>query len=117
MQELRQFAAAHLVDFKVPRQIVFLKEIPKGTTGKIQRIGLAEKLKAELAKFSERDGAGSSAPRTPLEKELVSIWQQVLGVQQIGIQDDFLNMGGDSIKAASIMMCVDDHFKVYLALS
>jgi acyl-CoA synthetase (AMP-forming)/AMP-acid ligase II len=42
--ELRDFAAIHLAQFKVPRKIVFLDEIPKGATGKLMRIGLAEKL-------------------------------------------------------------------------
>ena len=42
--EIRQFAAGRLADFKVPRKILFLDEIPKGATGKLQRIGLAEKL-------------------------------------------------------------------------
>jgi acyl-CoA synthetase (AMP-forming)/AMP-acid ligase II len=41
---LRDFAAQRLAQFKVPRRIVFLPEIPKGATGKLQRIGLAEKL-------------------------------------------------------------------------
>ena len=43
-RELREFASARIADFKVPRRIVFLDEIPKGATGKMQRIGLAEKL-------------------------------------------------------------------------
>jgi acyl-CoA synthetase (AMP-forming)/AMP-acid ligase II len=43
-RELREFAASRLADFKVPRKWVFLPEIPKGATGKIQRIGLAAKL-------------------------------------------------------------------------
>lgn len=43
-RELRDFAALHLADFKVPRKVVFLAEIPKGATGKLMRIGLAEKL-------------------------------------------------------------------------
>jgi acyl-CoA synthetase (AMP-forming)/AMP-acid ligase II len=43
-QELRAFAAPHLADFKIPRKIVFLAEIPKGPTGKLQRIGLAQRL-------------------------------------------------------------------------
>jgi acyl-CoA synthetase (AMP-forming)/AMP-acid ligase II len=43
-RELRDFAAGHLADFKVPRKVVFLAEIPKGATGKLMRIGLAEKL-------------------------------------------------------------------------
>jgi acyl-CoA synthetase (AMP-forming)/AMP-acid ligase II len=42
--DLRAFVADRLVDFKVPRKILFLEEIPKGATGKLQRIGLAEKL-------------------------------------------------------------------------
>ena len=43
-REVRDFVATHLADFKVPRRIVILDEIPKGATGKLQRIGLAEKL-------------------------------------------------------------------------
>jgi oxalate---CoA ligase len=43
-RELRDFAATRLADFKVPRKIVLLSEIPKGATGKLQRIGLASKL-------------------------------------------------------------------------
>ena len=43
-RDIREFVAERLVDFKVPRRILFLDEIPKGATGKLQRIGLAEKL-------------------------------------------------------------------------
>jgi acyl-CoA synthetase (AMP-forming)/AMP-acid ligase II len=43
-RELREFAARRLADFKVPRKVVFVPEIPKGATGKLQRIGLAAKL-------------------------------------------------------------------------
>jgi oxalate---CoA ligase len=43
-RELRDFAATRLADFKVPRKILFMAEIPKGATGKLQRIGLAAKL-------------------------------------------------------------------------
>jgi acyl-CoA synthetase (AMP-forming)/AMP-acid ligase II len=43
-KELREFAARRLADFKVPRQVLFLPEIPRGATGKLQRIGLAAKL-------------------------------------------------------------------------
>ncbi|MEA2779221.1 MAG: oxalate---CoA ligase, partial [Rhodospirillaceae bacterium] len=43
-KELRDFAATRLADFKVPRRVIFLPEIPKGPTGKVQRIGLARQL-------------------------------------------------------------------------
>ena len=42
--EIKAFVSHRLADFKVPRQVVFLNEIPKGPTGKLQRIGLAQKL-------------------------------------------------------------------------
>jgi acyl-CoA synthetase (AMP-forming)/AMP-acid ligase II len=43
-QDIRTFASNHMADFKVPRRVIILDEIPKGATGKMQRIGLAEKL-------------------------------------------------------------------------
>ncbi|MBI3047431.1 MAG: AMP-binding protein [Acidobacteria bacterium] len=43
-RELRHFVASHLADFKVPRKILFVEQIPGGATGKLQRIGMAEKL-------------------------------------------------------------------------
>ena len=47
-RELRDFVAVRLADYKVPRKVVFLPEIPKGATGKLMRIGLAEKLGISL---------------------------------------------------------------------
>ncbi|MDP6176081.1 MAG: AMP-dependent synthetase, partial [Rhodospirillales bacterium] len=46
-RDIREFAAKSLADFKVPRKILFIDEIPKGATGKLQRIGLAKKLGLE----------------------------------------------------------------------
>jgi len=47
-RELRAFVGSRIADFKVPRKIVFLSEIPKGATGKLQRIGLHQKLADKL---------------------------------------------------------------------
>jgi acyl-CoA synthetase (AMP-forming)/AMP-acid ligase II len=44
VDEIREFAAKRLADFKVPKKVIFRPEIPKGATGKLQRIGLAQKL-------------------------------------------------------------------------
>ncbi len=43
-RELREFASHHLAHSKLPRKVIFVREIPKGATGKLQRIGLAAKL-------------------------------------------------------------------------
>ena len=45
--DIKNYASKHLADFKIPKYIRFLEEIPKGATGKLQRIGLAEKLGLE----------------------------------------------------------------------
>src|SRR5262249_51252768 len=42
--DIRQFATGRIADFKVPRQVVIVKDIPKGPTGKVQRVGLSDKL-------------------------------------------------------------------------
>ena len=113
--ELREFAAARLADFKVPRQIVIIDEIPKGPTGKLQRIGLAEKL--GLTAF-DQSGADTqppfTAPRTPLEERLAEIWAQVLEIERVGIYDDFFQLGGDSILAAQLLARVRAAMQVEL---
>ena len=43
-RELQAFVATRVADFKVPKKVLFMAEIPKGSTGKLQRIGLAQKL-------------------------------------------------------------------------
>ena len=115
-RELRQTAAASLASFKVPRQIVFVQEVPKGATGKIQRVGLAEILKTELEAFTRQEAAGTTSPRTPLEAELLAIWQTVLENGQIGVLDDFLALGGNSIQAGRILARVNERFGTDLQL-
>jgi acyl-CoA synthetase (AMP-forming)/AMP-acid ligase II len=108
-QEIRQFASARLAYFKVPRQVVFVKEIPKGPTGKVKRIGLAEKL-----------GVGSNAetppdfeaPRSPLEKLLAGLWRELLELDRVGIHDDFFVLGGDSLLAARLLLSIYEKLNV-----
>lgn len=93
---LQDFVAQTLAPFKVPRRVVFVDEIPKGPTGKIQRIGLADRLGVEAASTTTAD-TERVKPTTHLETELAEIWSDVLGVDGIGVHDDFFALGGDSI--------------------
>ena len=55
-------------------------------------------------------------PRTDLEKELVRIWSEVLGIERVGINDPFLELGGDSLRATQIVSRVLDEFHVEIPL-
>jgi acyl-CoA synthetase (AMP-forming)/AMP-acid ligase II len=112
--ELRQFAAGRIAEFKVPRHVLIVAEIPKGPTGKKQRIGLAAKL--GFATSTVRSGA-FVAPRTPLEQLLAEHWAEVLGVPQVGVHDDFFALGGDSLLAAGVLCHIRESTKVELEIS
>ncbi|MBD3182749.1 amino acid adenylation domain-containing protein [Candidatus Poribacteria bacterium] len=101
-RELQEFTAKQISDFKVPKKILIVDEIPKGPTGKLQRIGLAEKL--GITSMTEEETRQEFVPpRTSLEKSLSDIWSEVLGIDEIGINDNFLQLGGDSMLATQIM--------------
>jgi acyl-CoA synthetase (AMP-forming)/AMP-acid ligase II/acyl carrier protein len=117
--QLRQFAGQKLSEFKIPRQVVFLSEIPKGPTGKIQRIGLAEKLSGQLA--AARTAAGSAvesdAVLNPVELIVIDIWRQVLGLEVISVDDDFVALGGDSLRIMQVLSRINQQFGTSLSLT
>jgi acyl-CoA synthetase (AMP-forming)/AMP-acid ligase II len=108
-QNLREFAFSRLADFKVPSRIVFVDAIPKGPTGKLQRIGLHEKLRDEL----QREWA---APQTSIEEILLELWREVLPVDRIGVHDNFFGAGGDSLTAGRVVARINSRFELDLAV-
>lgn len=103
-QEIRRFAATRLTYLKVPRQVIVLDEIPKGPTGKVQRIGLAEKLGLTTGDGSLPPVTTEYAPpRNSIEEFLANLWGQVLGIERVGVHDEFAELGGDSIQATQIL--------------
>jgi acyl carrier protein len=101
--ELREFAARRLVDFKVPRRLLIVEEIPKGPTGKLQRIGLAARLGLTGTGLRPSEPRRFRAPETEIEVKLCRIWQDILGVEAVSAEDDFFRLGGDSILAAEFL--------------
>ena len=113
-KDIRQFAKARLAEFKIPREVLFVKEIPKGPTGKVQRVGLA----AKLGLGSGTEGSSAYvAPRTALEKALAEVWAEILHLEKIGIHDDFFALGGDSLMATRVLIRLSEimHFEVELS--
>ena len=104
-RDVRAFASANLADFKVPRRVVFLSDLPKGATGKVQRVGLAKTLGIESAPLQAHSVTTSpaAAPHTPFEQRLFAIWSEVLRRVDFGVNDSFIDLGGDSILAAQVI--------------
>ena len=94
---LRQRLGERLPDYMVPAGFVFLDALPLTSTGKLDRRALLALAEAPPDTGARRDRV---APRTPLERALAGIFREVLGVEEIGIDDDFFDLGGDSIRAA-----------------
>jgi acyl-CoA synthetase (AMP-forming)/AMP-acid ligase II/acetyltransferase-like isoleucine patch superfamily enzyme/acyl carrier protein len=105
--EIVKFVAVRLADFKVPKQLLIVNEIPKGPTGKPQRIGLASKLADQLALKREADFVGAT---NSLERQLSDIWKDLLKVDKVGVRDSFYALGGDSLALAVMMTAVEAHF-------
>lgn len=116
-REIREFAARRLSDFKVPSQVLIVDEIPKGPTGKPRRIGLAELLGLTQTKAAPSHSTTPFVPpRTDLEIMLARLWSEVLGIERIGINDNFLQLGGESILATRIVARLRQTLDVELSL-
>jgi amino acid adenylation domain-containing protein len=115
--EIREFVAERLAAFKVPRSVFFLDDLPKGPTGKPLRIGLAERLGLRGAAPTPGEaGPGLLEPRSPAERALAAIWQDVLRVERVGRHDDFFKIGGDSILATQVIVRVREELGVELQM-
>ncbi len=104
---------AHLAEIvsqeKMPRKILFVDELPKGHTGKVQRLRLAKQLgigdrSAEVSGELAASRTEYSPPRNGLEACLVEIWREILDVDRVSINDDFFDLGGDSLLAVELFL-------------
>ncbi|MEM8722376.1 MAG: condensation domain-containing protein, partial [Cyanobacteria bacterium P01_G01_bin.39] len=95
-QQLRQYIAQKLPSYMIPGNFVTLESFPLTTNGKIARQALPiPNLETREAEIVE--------PRTEKEHILAKIWQEVLNINQIGVEDNFFELGGDSILSIQII--------------
>ncbi|MGD2124377.1 MAG: amino acid adenylation domain-containing protein, partial [Gemmatimonadota bacterium] len=110
-QELRTFMRKKLPHYMVPSRIVSLEALPLTPTGKIDRQALPP---PDGARHVASSFAG---PRDDLERQLAGIWQSVLGVDRVGIEDSFFDLGGHSLLAAQMFAQVERRLGVRLPLA
>jgi len=100
--ELRMFLLKELPEYMVPSYYMQLETIPKNQSGKPDKRVLMQ-LAAEPLNEEKYEG-----PTNEYEKLLVDIWSEIFMRDQIGIRDDFFNLGGDSIKAIKVLYMLNE---------
>ncbi|GAA5184806.1 hypothetical protein GCM10025771_39720 [Niveibacterium umoris] len=87
---------SRLPDYMLPSGITLMPALPLNNTGKIDYTALPEPLTLHV-------GEPGRAPRSPLEQDLLGLWEATLNRRDIGIDDDFFELGGDSLAAVDIL--------------
>jgi amino acid adenylation domain-containing protein len=111
LDHLREQLRAQLPDYMVPSVLVKIADLPRLPNGKVNRRALAalEVTRTESQRLFV-------APRTPLEEELAAIWQQLLKVEQVGVYDNFFNLGGHSLLLTQLVSRIRSAFRIDLQL-
>jgi len=100
--DLRTQLGSRLPSYAIPTVIVQLDALPRTPTGKIAR----QKLPPPSARRPSLEQA-YVAPRTPMESEIASIWARILELDEVGIEDDFFELGGDSLSVLDMTLAVE----------
>lgn len=103
--------SARLAPHKVPRRIFVVDELPRTASGKLHRGALPE-LVSQRTPAEQPDGASPSAHLTELA--LLELWRELLEVSEVGIHDDFFDLGGDSLRAATLVARLHEEHGVQL---
>ncbi len=97
VEQLRAWVAARLPAHMIPSGWNWLDRLPLNRSGKLDRAALGQHSSQQLDRTKE-----IIAPATALESDLVSLWAQLLGLEQVGTTDSFFELGGDSILAVRL---------------
>lgn len=99
--DIETVAGERLAPFKVPHRYLFLPNLPKSSVGKVLRSEVAALYSASLA------GAGRTAPANGLEAALARIWADELDLDSVGVEDAFVELGGDSLSSVRILLAAE----------
>jgi amino acid adenylation domain-containing protein len=109
--ELRMFLKERFPDYMIPSAFVLLGALPHTPNGKVDRPALPalERTRPEL-------NTAYVAPRTPVQAELAEIWNDVLSLERVGIEDNFFDLGGHSLAATRLISQVIKKFQLEIPI-
>jgi acyl-CoA synthetase (AMP-forming)/AMP-acid ligase II/acyl carrier protein len=118
---LQGFLLERLSWGRMPKRILIVEDIPKGPTGKLQRIGMAERLGLDSVRKPDEEtapdkGSGAGAASDDTVERVTALWRDVLRDPSVGPDAAFQNVGGDSITATTLVIRVEQEFSLELPL-
>lgn len=108
---IRQHLQECLPAYMIPDRVQFHAALPRLTSGKLHRAALRRPSEARTLTQRRLD-----PPRTPVEEQLVSIWQEVLGLEAVGIHENFFELGGHSLLLTQVSLRIRNAFTVEVPL-
>ncbi|MCP5052330.1 MAG: amino acid adenylation domain-containing protein [bacterium] len=99
LQDIRDCLARFLPHYMIPARFVPLDALPLTPNGKVDTAALK---KTDLESGALEPASGYEAPGNPMEEKLLTLWQEVLGREKIGVNDNFFQLGGHSLKATQL---------------
>jgi len=109
--ELRDYLKEKLPEYMVPAMFVVLEALPLTPNGKLDRRALPT---PDPRSLQAKDAYVQS--RTPVEEALVGIWEEVLGLERVGVHDDFFELGGHSLLATQVVSRLREALQLELPL-
>jgi amino acid adenylation domain-containing protein len=103
--ELRDFLAHRLPDYMIPSVFVTLDSLPLTPNGKVDKRALPEPERVR----KDRDQT-ALAPRDELESQLLQMWESILGLKSLGVNENFFELGGHSLLAVRLMHSIEQRF-------
>ena len=111
--EFRAYLKERLPEYMVPSAFVLLEQLPLSPNGKVDRRALA----AWKPQNAQQSSTLFVPPQSDLERRVAAIWQQTIGIEKVGRDDNFFDLGGQSLLAARITSRIIDSFRIELPIS
>lgn len=110
-REVIDHLRGRVADFQLPRQVVFLDSLPRVPSGKLDRLALPTIAVDGVARKTR------TPPDTPIAKTLAAMWRETLDVEDVALEDDFFDLGGDSLRATTLAIQLEERFGRTIPLS
>lgn len=111
LYQLRAYLSEHLPPYMIPSFFVILDQLPLTTNGKIDRKSLP---KPKLTNHIDHD---FQTPSTDTERKLCEIWTKILGIEQVGVHQDFFAIGGNSLLLSQLIVMLREQFNFEMHFS